>query len=186
MRWFDESLHSDSGGYGYIQRLRVDKIIYEDKSDYQHLLIFEAPHFGRVLALDGIIQITEHDEYAYHEMLAHVPILAHGDVRNTLIIGGGDGGVLREVLHHTFIDSITLVEIDEKVIKKCELYLPSVSKGAFRSSRTKVIIGDGCDFVADTNDRYDVIIVDSTDPIGPGEALFTKEFYKNCHSRERD
>ena len=183
MRWFDELLYSKWDGLGYTQRFKVEKIIHELRSEHQHLLIFETPHFGRVLALDGVVQTTEKDEFAYHEMLAHVPILAHGQVNNVLIIGGGDGGALREVLRHGEIACATMVEIDENVVELCKEYLPGISGGSFEDPRTNLVIGDGSYYVANSTDTYDLIIIDSTDPIGPGEALFTEEFYRNCHSR---
>ena len=149
-------------------------------------MIFETPYFGRVLALDGIVQTTENDEHAYHEMLAHVPILAHGKVNSVLIIGGGDGGVLKEVLRHQQVDSVTMVEIDQGVVELCKEYLPTISDGAFDSPKTNLVIGDGCSYVVDTTDIYDVIIIDSTDPIGPAEGLFAEDFYKNCQSRLKE
>ena len=176
-------MYSEWSGFGYTQRFKVDKILHEVKSEHHHLVIFETPYFGRVLALDGVVQTTEKDEYAYHEMLAHVPILAHGTVNSVLIIGGGDGGVLREVLRHQEVARATMVEIDERVVELCKEYLPTISDNAFDNPRTNLVIADGCYFVANTTDKYDVIIIDSTDPIGPGEILFGEEFYKNCHAR---
>jgi len=134
------------------------------------------------MALDGVVQTTEKDEFIYHEMLTHVPILAHGAAENILIIGGGDGGILREALRHTKINNITMVEIDEAVVDMCVKYLPNHSQGAFDNSKLNLVIADGARFVAETKDKFDVIIVDSTDPIGPGEVLFQFEFYKNCKS----
>ena len=183
MRWFDELLYSDRSSLGYIQRFRVDKVLKEVKTKRQHLLIFETPYFGRVLVIDGVVQTTEKDEFAYHEMLSHVPILAHGKVKRVLIVGGGDGGVLKQVLRHRGVTSVTVVEIDETVIELCEEYLPSISEGAFRNPRANLVIDDGFSYLAETTDSYDVIIVDSTDPFGPGETLFTEQFYNNCHSR---
>jgi spermidine synthase len=183
MRWFDELLYSDRSSLGYIQRFRVDKVLKEVKTKRQHLLIFETPYFGRVLVIDGVVQTTEKDEFAYHEMLSHVPILAHGKVKRVLIVGGGDGGVLKQVLRHRGVTSVTVVEIDETVIELCEEYLPSISEGAFKNPRTNLVVDDGFSYLAETTNSYDVIIVDSTDPFGPGETLFTEQFYNNCHSR---
>ena len=183
MRWFDELLYSDRSSLGYIQRFKVDKVLKEVKTKRQHLLIFETPYFGRVLVIDGVVQTTEKDEFAYHEMLSHVPILAHGKVKRVLIVGGGDGGVLKQVLRHRGVTSVTVVEIDETVIELCEEYLPLISEGAFKNPRTNLVIDDGFSYLAETTDSYDVIIVDSTDPFGPGETLFTEQFYNNCHSR---
>lgn len=173
--WFEETLHS-----GLHTRLRIDKILYEGKSDHQHLILFENPEFGRVLALNGVIQTTERDEFIYHEMLAHLPLLAHGRAREVLIIGGGDGGLLEEVLKHDSVHGATLVEIDSGVIDLSKRYLRAICGDAFEDSRTGIVIADGVDHVETTDRRYDVVIVDSTDPVGPGEVLFTERFYTAC------
>ena len=148
MRWFDELLYSDRSSLGYIQRFRVDKVLKEIKTKRQHLLIFETPYFGRVLVIDGVVQTTEKDEFAYHEMLSHVPILAHGKVISVLIIGGGDGGVLKQVLRHRGVTSVTVVEIDETVSELCEEYLPLISEGAFKNPRTNLVVDDDMDGAA--------------------------------------
>ncbi len=174
MTWFEETLHADLR-----QRVRVSRVLYRDKTEHQDLIIFENPLLGRVLALDGVVQTTEADEHIYHEMLAHVPILAHGRAEEVLIVGGGDGGMLREVLKHGGV-AATLVEIDPGVIALCREHLPGLSRGAFDDKRAEVVIADGAVFVAETDRRFDVIIVDSTDPIGPGEVLFGAAFYAGC------
>lgn len=171
--WFNETLHA-----GVQQRLEISRVLYREKSDHQDIILFENPFFGRVLALDGIVQTTTRDEFFYHEMLAHVPLLAHGAARDVLIIGGGDGGVLREVLRHP-VARATLVELDRTVIDLCAEHMPSLSDGAFDDPRTKLVIGDGLTFVADTDQTFDLIIVDSTDPVGPGEVLFSAAFYRD-------
>lgn len=173
--WFTETLHP-----AVAQRFRVEKVVYRDKTEHQDLVIFENAAFGRILALDGVIQTTTGDEFVYHEMLAHVPILAHGRARQVLIIGGGDGGMLRRCLMHAGVEKVMMVEIDRSVVDLCREYLPSISDGAFDDPRTDLVIADGCRFVKETDQRYDVIIVDSTDPIGPGAVLFTPEFYADC------
>ncbi|MCB2099444.1 MAG: polyamine aminopropyltransferase [Rhodobacterales bacterium] len=178
--WFEETLHETVTGLGYAQRFRMTHVVHQLVTEHQSLVIFDTPKFGRVLALDGAIQTTEGDEFIYHEMLTHVPILAHGRVRRVLIIGGGDGGTLREVLRHKAVETATMVEIDPTVIDLCKEYMPSLSAGAFDDPRTELLIADGLKFVAETDQRYDVIIVDSTDPIGPGEVLFTEAFYADC------
>lgn len=165
---------------GYGQSFSVDDVLFEQHSEHQHLLIFRNRHFGTVLALDGIVQTTERDEFIYHEMLTHVPIIAHGKATRVLIIGGGDGGILREVCRHTAVTHITQVEIDQAVIDLAKQYLPHHSAGAFDDPRANIVIGDGFDFVQNTDERFDVIISDSTDPLGPGEILFTKDFYAGC------
>ena len=138
---------------------------------------------GRVLTLDGIIQTSEHDEFIYHEMLTHTPILAHGIVRSVLIIGGGDGGILRRVLMHQGVKHVVMVEIDVRVIDLCRKYLFSICGNAFEDPRVEVIIGDGARFVARDKHHYDLIIVDSPDPVGIANVLFSKNFYRHCKSR---
>ncbi len=174
--WFQERL------YPHVrQSFEITKLLYRERTAHQDLIIFETPTYGRVLALDSIIQVTERDEYVYHEMLTHLPILAHGRARRVLIIGGGDGGILRETLRHRSVERVTMVELDRSVIDMCLKYMPTIPANAFKDKRTNLVITDGAKFVAETRERFDVIIVDSTDPIGPGEVLFTAEFYRNCH-----
>lgn len=173
-RWVGETLYE-----AYQQRFKADKILFEEKTEHQELIIFENEAFGRVMALDGVIQTTDRDEFIYHEMISHVPILAHGQAENVLIIGGGDGGVLREVLRHENL-RCTMVEIDASVVDMSKKYFPDHSDGAFDNPRCNLVIADGLKFVKETQERFDVIIVDSTDPIGPGEVLFTSEFYADC------
>ena len=175
MKTYAETLYDSYG-----QVFSVDKMYFENKTDHQHLVIFENAMFGRVMALDGIIQTTEADEFIYHEMLTHVPLFAHGNVKDVLIVGGGDGGMLREVCKHTSVERITQVEIDNKVIEMCKEFLPKHSAGAYDDSRVDIVIDDGANFVNTTERRFDVIISDSTDPIGPGGALFTSDFYADC------
>ena len=164
----------------YGQSFSVDKVYFESKTDHQHLMIFHNAMFGRVMVLDGIVQTTEKDEFIYHEMMTHVPLLAHGNAKRVLIIGGGDGGILREVCKHKSVEHVTQVEIDQAVIDMAKEYLPGHSNGAFDDPRANIVIGDGIKFVTDTNEKFDVIISDSTDPIGPGEVLFTSTFYDGC------
>ncbi len=175
MKSYTETLYDCYG-----QTFSVDKCYFEHKTEHQYLVIFENALFGRVMALDGIIQTTEADEFIYHEMLVHVPLLAHGAVRDVLIVGGGDGGILREVCKHRTVENITQVEIDQQVIDMCRQYLPKHSAGAFDDPRARIIIDDGAHFVNTTGQRFDVIISDSTDPIGPGDVLFTEDFYAAC------
>jgi len=173
--WFEEKL------YPHVrQSFAVAKILHRAHSDHQDVVVFETPVYGRVLALDGVVQVTERDEYVYHEMMSHVPILAHGRARRVLVVGGGDGGILRETLRHKSVEQATLVEIDRSVVDMCRKWMPSVSDRAFDSKRARIVIADGAKFVAQTPERFDVVIVDSTDPIGPGEVLFTEAFYKGC------
>lgn len=173
--WIDETLHS-----GFRIRLKADRVLFDSQTEHQHLIVFENPTFGRMLMLDGVIQLAELDEFIYHEMMAHVPLIAHGRPRRVLIVGGGDGGVLREALKHETVEQATLCEIDRAVIDLARTHFPAVSDGAFDDPRAEVVIADGTRFVAETEQRFDVILVDSTDPIGPGAALFTPEFYADC------
>ena len=178
MKVFTETLYDALG-----QSFRVDKVYFESRTEHQHLMIFHNALMGRILALDGVVQTTEKDEFVYHEMMAHVPILAHGNARNVLIIGGGDGAMLREALQHASVEQVTLVEIDAAVIEMARAYLPNHSQGAFDDPRANIVIADGMDYVRDSDQTFDVIICDSTDPIGPGEILFTEDFYAHCKRR---
>jgi spermidine synthase len=175
--WFDETLHEDMA-----LRLKADRMLYDSKTEHQRIVLFENALFGRVLMLDGVVQTTEGDEFIYHEMLTHLPILAHGRVRRVLIVGGGDGGMLEEVLKHADIETATLVEIDPQVIEFSKKYLGKICGDAFDDPRTRIAIADGVDYVATCKDRFDLIITDSTDPIGPGEVLFTERYYAACKS----
>lgn len=166
---------------GYGQRFTVERMLHEVRTEHQHLVIFQNAVLGKVMALDGVIQTTEADEFIYHEMLTHVPLLAHPAPRRVLIIGGGDGGILREVAKHRGVEHITMVEIDGSVVAMCKEHFPGHSAGAFDDPRLKLVIDDGMNFVANTTERYDVIISDSTDPIGPAEVLFSENFYQACH-----
>jgi spermidine synthase len=162
----------------YGQSFGVDNVLFESHTGHQHLIIFENSVFGRVMALDGVIQTTERDEFMYHEMLTHVPMFAFGNPRSVLIIGGGDGGIAREVLRHPSVRRVVQVEIDQAVIDMCKTYFPGHSDGAFDDPRLEVVIDDGFEFVHRCQEKFDVIISDSTDPIGPGEVLFTRDFYR--------
>jgi len=171
MKQFQESLYD-----AVCQQFRIDKLYFESKTDHQHLMIFHNAQLGRVMTLDGVVQTTEADEFIYHEMMTHVPILAHGQAKRVLIVGGGDGGILREVVRHP-IEAVTQVEIDRAVVDMAIEFLPNHSAGAYDDERLNLVIADGIDFVRESTDTFDVIIVDSTDPIGPGEVLFTNDFY---------
>lgn len=169
---------------GYAQSFTVTKQLFEVKTEHQYLEIVETPFMGRVMLLDGVVQTTEKDEFIYHEMMVHVPLFAHPSPKRVLIIGGGDGGILREVLRHENVEHVTQVEIDGSVIDMCKEYFPNHSQGAYDNPRANIVIADGKEFVANCQDKFDVIIADSTDPIGPGEVLFTSDFYadekNNC------
>jgi spermidine synthase len=163
--------------------LKEERLLFDGRTPHQRLRLFENPDFGRVLTLDGIVQTTTADEFIYHEMLAHVPILAHGAAGRVLIVGGGDGGLAREVLRHPGVAHVTMVEIDAAVVEFARTWLPSLSQGAFDDPRLELVIGDGAAFVAGPGEPFDVVLVDSTDPIGPGAALFTRAFYAAVRRR---
>jgi len=174
---FREQLHS-----GFFSEYEAEEVYFDSATEHQRLVVFKNPKFGRMMMLDGVTQTTEADEFIYHEMLAHVPILAHGNAKKVLIIGGGDGGMLREVLRYSSIEKCTMVEIDSSVVELSKEYLPNHSQGAFVDPRTNLVFNDGSAFAREPDDLYDVMIVDSTDPIGPGEVLFQDTFYANTRN----
>jgi len=155
--------------------------LYFKKSAYQEVAVIDTTAFGRVLILDGVIQTSTKDEFIYHEMITHVPLNAHPDPKRVLIIGGGDGGSLREVTKHSSLEKATLVEIDEEVIKASKTCLPELASG-FDHPRAEIIIADGIEFVHDCQKMFDLIIIDSTDPVGPAEGLFSLPFYKSAYN----
>ena len=174
--WVNETLYEAWG-----QRFRVSRQLARLRSDFQDILVFDSETHGRVLVLDGVIQITERDEFVYQEMLAHVPLLTHGQASRVLIIGAGDGGVLRRVLQHRSVTKAVMVEIDGEVIRLSREFLPMVSGDAWNDPRAQVVVGDGIDYVRKSaSGDFDVVIVDSTDPVGVGEVLFSDDFYANC------
>jgi spermidine synthase len=176
--WSVELLHDD-----FRQCLKEATLLYDSETGRQRLRVFRNPTFGRILTLDGVVQVTEGDEFIYHEMMAHVPILSHGAARSVLIVGGGDGGMAREVLKHPGVARVVMVEIDESVIAFSKRYLPGIGAGAFDDPRLEVVIADGADYVRDAAETFDVAIVDSTDPIGPGVTLYTDSFYGRAKAR---
>jgi spermidine synthase len=176
-RWIAETLFDD---LGFRMTFAAERILYETQTDHQHLVLFEHQQFGKVLMLDGATQVTTRDEFIYHEMMSHVPILAHGNAQEVLIIGGGDCGIAEEVLKHKSVRRVTQVEIDASVVEFSKEHFPEFTKPVLSSKRFDLIIDDGMKFVAGTKQRFDVIIVDSTDPEGPGAVLFTREFYAGC------
>ena len=171
--WFSEIC---PGWSGVALSFEIMETLYSQKSNFQQIDLYQTRHHGRMLVLDGIIQLTQFDEFAYQEMLAHVPLFAHPDPKDILLIGGGDGGILREISRHDRVGKIDFCEIDETVIAVSKEFLPGLACG-FNDPRVNVHIGDGNAFVKDKKMAYDVIIVDSSDPIGPAETLFNKSFY---------
>ena len=173
--WFTEP-HTENACFS----IKVDRQLYSGESEFQRIDVFESPEFGRFLTLDGYMMLTEKDEFIYHEMIVHVPMCVHPHPERVLVIGGGDGGTVRELLRYACVKQIDLVEIDEEVVKVCRKYLPQTAAG-LSDARVHAHYEDGLKFVRHYEDTYDLIIVDSTDPFGPGEGLFTREFYGNCN-----
>ena len=159
--------------------IRVDRQLYSAQSEFQRIDVFDSQEFGRFLTLDGYMMLTEKDEFIYHEMMTHVPMAVHPDVKRVLVIGAGDGGVVRELTCYPTIEQIDLVDIDELVVEVCKKYLPQTAC-RLDDPRLHIYYEDGLRYIRRCEDLYDLIIVDSTDPFGPGEGLFTKEFYGNC------
>ncbi|MBA9078003.1 polyamine aminopropyltransferase [Rufibacter quisquiliarum] len=155
--------------------------LYKKQSPYQKVEVFETLAYGNMLTLDGMVMCTQKDEYVYHEMITHVPVFSHGNVKKALVIGGGDGGTVRELLRHEAIEEVVLVEIDELVIEACKLHLPETAS-AFNHPRLNLLVADGIQYIQDCPDAaFDLIIVDSADPVGPGEGLFTAAFYAEVY-----
>ncbi len=173
--WFSE-YHSENVRFS----IKVEKQLHHEESDYQQISVYESKEFGRFLILDGVVMLTEKDEFIYHEMMVHVPMAANPNIGQVLVIGAGDGGVLRELSKYAGIEHIDVVEIDERVIEVSKQFLHKTACG-FENPKAHIHIADGLKFIRHIENRYDLILVDSTDPLGPGEVLFTKEFYGNCH-----
>lgn len=178
--WFTEK-HTHFTGITF----KVGTVLYTGKSKFQRIDVLDTPEYGRVLLLDGLIMFAERDEFVYHEMIAHVPLFSHPDPKDVLLIGGGDGGVIRELVKHAYLKRIDQVEIDEEVIRIAKEFFPAMSSG-YKDSRVNVKIGDGSEYVKNTNNKYDVVIVDSTDPVGPAECLFKEDFYRNVYGILRE
>src|SRR6202051_1697115 len=176
-RWIAETLFDD---LGFRMTFQVDRVLYELHTEHQHLILFEQQYFGKTLMLDGATQISKRDEFIYQEMMSHVPLFAHGRAREVLIIGGGDCGIAEEVLKHKSVKRLTQVEIDAAVIEFSKEHFPEFTKPVFAEKRFESVIDDGMKYVARTERRFDVIIVDSTDPQGPGKVLFSQKFYAAC------
>ena len=173
--WFSE-YHTKYVKYS----IKIDKQLFSKKSDFQRIDIFYSKELGNILTLDGYIMVTEKDEFIYHEMITHIAMAVNPDIKNILVIGAGDGGTVRELTKYESIKSIDMVEIDEDVVDACRLYLPQTAC-KLDDPRVNLFFEDGLKFVRTKKNEYDLIIIDSTDPFGPGEDLFTKEFYGNCY-----
>lgn len=178
--WYTEN-HTDNVKFS----IRVDKHLKSAESEYQRIDIFESKEFGKILTLDGYLMVTEKDEYIYHEMITHIPMAVNPDIKNILVIGAGDGGTVRELTRYNHVENIDMVEIDEMIVEICREYLPQTAS-RLSDPRVHIFYQDGLRFVRSKENEYDLIIVDSTDPFGVGEGLFTKEFYGNCYKALKD
>ncbi len=176
-RWIPETLFD---AHGFRMSYAVDRVLYEIQTRHQHLVLFKHKFFGKMLMLDGATQVTARDEFIYHEMMTHVPIFAHGKAREVLVVGGGDCGIAEEVLKHKSVERLTQVEIDASVVEFSKEHFPEFTKPVLRNKRFDLVIDDGMNFVVKTKRRFDVIIIDSTDPQGPGKVLFSRKFYAAC------
>ncbi|MBW1998183.1 MAG: polyamine aminopropyltransferase [Deltaproteobacteria bacterium] len=173
--WFQDSIEF---GHGCSLHIKIKNVLYHSRSKFQEIVIMETEKLGRLLAIDGITMLTEYDEFAYHEMIVHVPLLVHPNPRKVLVIGGGDGGTVREIVKHPEVEEVHVCEIDEEVVAACRKYLPSLAS-SFDDARVKVFYEDGAKYVKKSPASYDIIIVDSTDPLGPGKILFQRDFYED-------
>lgn len=178
--WYTEFQTKDIG-----ITFKVSETLHTEKSDYQDIAVIETEQFGRMLVLDGTVQTTEKDEYVYHEMISHIPLLTHPKPKSVLVIGGGDGGVIREIIKHPSVERAVLVEIDGRVVELCKKYFPKISC-ALSDEKVEVKVEDGIKFVKENKNKFDVIMVDSTDPVGPAEGLFAVDFYKDIYECLKD
>lgn len=174
--WFMEQ-HTPNVGLA----LRVKEHLYTHQSPYQLIEIFDTFDYGKVLTLDKLIMITERDEFAYHEMLVHVPLLIHPNPRKILVIGGGDGGTLREIVKHPTVERIVQVEIDEDVVNACREYFPEVSS-AYDDPRVELVVQDALKYVKSVRGQFDAVLIDSSDPVGPAVGLFAESFFTDVHA----
>lgn len=171
-----EEFHKDLFGL----RFKVDQVLFSGKSDFQTVDVVQTRGHGKMLLNDGLIMVTEKDEFIYHDMITHVPLFVHPNPKNVLVIGGGDGGTAREVLRHKSVEKCVMVEIDEMVVNACREHIPQTSS-ELNNPKLELVIGDGVQYVKDTKEKFDVILVDSTDPIGPAQPLFGIEFYQDIY-----
>lgn len=170
---------------GFGVTMETKNVLYSAKSEYQTIDILETQGLGKVLLLDGLVMTTEKDEFFYHEMISHIPMNSHPNPERVLVIGGGDGGTVREVLKHDTVKEVVLCEIDGLVIDACKKYLPSIA-GMLDDDRVDIQVRDGIEYISQQEDAFDIILIDSTDPMGPGEGLFTEEFYSNVNRALRE
>eukprot|EP00617_Octactis_speculum_P016899 CAMPEP_0185754106 /NCGR_PEP_ID=MMETSP1174-20130828/12760_1 /TAXON_ID=35687 /ORGANISM="Dictyocha speculum, Strain CCMP1381" /LENGTH=313 /DNA_ID=CAMNT_0028432183 /DNA_START=42 /DNA_END=983 /DNA_ORIENTATION=+ len=180
--WFSESAVMWPGQKMSLQ-VAPNGILFQERSKYQDILVFESSNYGRVLVLDGVIQLTERDEFAYQEMIVHIPMFAHQNPKHILIVGGGDGGVLREVVRHSCVERIDMCEIDEMVIDCAKKFFTTSTATGYEDPRLNLVYSDAAEFLrAEDHAMYDVIIVDSSDPVGPAESLFKPDFYESMNA----
>ncbi len=172
--WIEEKLGLEKGR---TLKIKVKKLREKIKSKYQEIEVVESEPFGKILLIDGVIMLTEADEFCYHEMIAHVPLCVHPEAQKVLVIGGGDGGTVREILKHQKVKEVEVCELDEKVVEVSKRHFPSLAS-SFNDFRVKVYFEDGSKFIKTHQKEYDLIIVDSSDYIGPAEVLFQREFYE--------
>lgn len=178
--WYTEE-HTDNVRFG----IKIKEHLYHGQSDFQQVDVMDTYEFGKILTLDGLMMVTEKDEFVYHEMIAHVPMAANPEIKDVLVIGGGDGGTVRELVRYETINKIDMVEIDGDVVEVSKKFLDYTAK-SMDHEKVNLMIADGIEFIKDKKNCYDLIIVDSTDPIGPGEGLFSTEFYTNCYEALRE
>ncbi len=177
--WFEET-HENIA-----LRFRLKERLFDEKSDFQRVEVVETQEHGKLLAHDGMIMVTERDEFVYHDMITHVPMFTHPNPKNVLVIGGGDGGTVREVLKHPSVEKVTMVEIDSVVVEASKKYIPQTA-GKLEDQKVTLKIADGVDFMKNSQETFDVIIVDSSEPIGPATPLFNIDFYKDVEARLSD
>jgi len=180
--WIEEKLEIKNGR---ALKVRITKSLEKIKSEFQEIEVVESESFGKILLIDGVIMLTEADEFCYHEMIAHVPLCVHTKAKKVLVIGGGDGGTVREILKHDNVKEVDVCEIDEKVIEISKRHFPYLAN-SFNDPRVKIYCEDGNKFIKAHKDEYDIIIVDSSDPIGPAEVLFRREFYEAIFQALKD
>jgi len=180
--WIEEKLEIKNGR---ALKIRIRKSLEKIKSKFQEIEVVESESFGKILLIDGVIMLTEADEFCYHEMIAHVPLCVHPKAQKVLVIGGGDGGTVREILKHDNIEKIEVCEIDKKVIEVSKRHFPNLGN-SFDNPKVKIFCEDGNKFIRERKDEYDLIVVDSSDPIGPAEVLFRKKFYEAMYQALKD
>lgn len=178
--WYSEK-HENKAGI----TLKVTKTLYSGESEFQKIDVLETEAYGKMLLLDGLVMTTEQDEFFYHEMISHVPMISHPNPEKALVIGGGDGGTVREILKHPSIKEVVLCEVDGMVIDVSRKYFPSIA-GMVDDPKVKITVQDGIKYIKEQNKNFDVILIDSTDPLGPGVGLFTEEFYTNVKTALRE